>query len=320
MAEHMFIAKKVREISREEVDFLFSILGAEKRLRGKKKIFVKPNIFAPEKAKTGATCDFDLISHVVDWLNEHDKTVYMGEVGAHQYDSEELFQSMGVYDRFDAEFINLNFAEVKEVTFTIKGSKHAFKVPKIVLDCDGVVNMPKYKTHGATVLSMAIKNFFGLLPGNEKWKGHALGLNETLYSITQLVPSDVVITDGFIAMEGFGPTLGVPVKKGLLFASDSAVTHDVAVSQVLGVDLEFLKFYNVPDIHKDYYDEDNRKTDDIDFRLRMPPKAFSWFWYHVNQYFYKYGPYLEKGGVPPAKILNFLVNERTIQFWRSLQK
>lgn len=318
MPPHIFIAKKIKDITRKEVDFLLSMLDAETKLKGKKTIFVKPNLFAPEGPHTGATVDFDLISYVVDYLNEKGKKVYIGEVGAHQYDSEELFQNMGVYDRFNAEFVNLNFAEIKEVPFTIKGVEHTFKIPKIVLECDGVVNIPKYKTHGATILSLAMKNFYGLLPGNEKWKGHALGLNETICTINEVVPSDVVITDGYIAMEGFGPTLGVPVKKNLLFASDNAVAHDVAVSQLLHVTLPYLQDKNMA-ITTTFYDEEGEPTNDIDFSLRLPPIRFSWFWYHVNEYFYKCGPFMERRGIPPGKVLNFLVTDKTIKFWRTLQ-
>ncbi|MCK4637152.1 MAG: DUF362 domain-containing protein [Methanomicrobia archaeon] len=320
MPDHVFIAKKIKSISRKEVDFLFLKLNAEEKLKGKKTIFIKPNLFAPEGSKTGATVDFDLISHVVDYLNERGKKVYMGEVGAHQYDSEKLFRDMELYDRFNAEFINLNFTEFKEVFFEIKGKKYRFKVPKIVLDCDGIINMPKYKTHTATILTMAIKNFYGLLPGKEKWKGHSLGLNETFYNINNLFPSDIVITDAYIAMEGLGPTLGVPVKKNLLFASDSAVAHDMAISQILNVKLEYLKFYDTMEIEKNYYNEKGEKIENIDFSLRLPPGIYSRVWYHVNEYFYKCGPSLEKRGVPPREVLNFLVNDTTIKFWRRFQR
>lgn len=320
MEKHIFIAKKIKKISRKEVDFLFSKLNAEEKLKKKKKIFIKPNLFAPERSKTGATVDFDLISYVVDYLNEKKKKVYIGEVGAHQYDSEKLFRDMGVYDRFNAEFINLNFTEFEEVSFEIKGKEYSFKLPKILLSCDGIINMPKYKTHAATLLTMAIKNFYGLLPGKEKWRGHALGLNETLYNINRLFPSDLVITDAYIAMEGLGPTLGVPVKKNLLFASDSAVAHDMAISQILNVKLEYLKFYEEMKIDKIYYDEEGKKIDNIDFSLRLPPRVYTRFWYHVNEYFYKFSPSLEKRGIPPGKVLNLLVNDTTIKFWRRLQR
>ena len=320
MEKHIFIAKKIKKISRKEVDFLFSKLNAEEKLKKKKKIFIKPNLFAPERSKTGATVDFDLISYVVDYLNEKKKKVYIGEVGAHQYDSEKLFRDMDVYDRFNAEFINLNFTEFEEVSFEIKGKEYSFKVPKILLSCDGIINMPKYKTHAATLLTMAIKNFYGLLPGKEKWRGHALGLNETLYNINRLFPSDLVITDAYIAMEGLGPTLGVPVKKNLLFASDSAVAHDMAISQILNVKLEYLKFYEEMKIDKIYYDEEGKKIDNIDFSLRLPPRVYTRFWYHVNEYFYKFSPSLEKRGIPPGKVLNLLVNDTTIKFWRRLQR
>jgi uncharacterized protein (DUF362 family) len=316
----LFIVKKIRSITREEVDFLFSKMNVDEKLQEKKRIFIKPNLFAPEGSRTGATTDFDLISYVVDYLNERGKTVYIGEVGAHQYDSEKLFQDMGVYHRFNAEFVNLNFTEFKEIPFTIKGDEYMFKLPKIVLDCDGIINMPKYKTHAATVLSLAIKNFYGLLPGKEKWKGHSLGLNETMFNINQTVPSDIVITDGHIAMEGFGPTLGVPVKKNVLFASDSAISHDMAVSYMLHVNLEYLKFYENMKIAISYYDETGNQITDVDLSLKLPPRPFSWFWYHINEYFYKCGPLLEKVGIPPRNVLNFLVSDRTIQFWRNLQK
>jgi uncharacterized protein (DUF362 family) len=320
MDDHVFIAKKITRISRKEVDFLFSQLNAEEKLKGKKTIFVKPNLFAPEKAETGATVDLDLISHVVDYLTERGKTVYVGEVAAHQYDSEKLFREMGFYDRFGAEFINLNFAEAKKVPFEIKGKTYQFSFPKIILDCDGIINMPKYKSHAATILTMAIKNFYGLLPGKEKWKGHSLGLNETFYNIHQYAPSDLVLTDAYIAMEGLGPTLGVPRKKKMLFAADNAIVHDMAVSQILNVPLAYLRFYDPLTIENRFYNEEGEKVEQLDFSLRLPPRLYAHIWYHVNEYFYHLSPWLEQKGIPPRKVLNTLVNDTTIAFWRRLQR
>lgn len=45
-------------------------------------------------------------------------------------------------------------------------------ISRIVLDADIIIRLPKFKTHGLTIITGAIKNSYGFLPGAQKAKLH----------------------------------------------------------------------------------------------------------------------------------------------------
>ncbi len=330
MSENILIIKKVaKERLKDEIDFLFGKLDAEGRIEDKREIFIKPNLFCPEPANTGATVDLDLLGAVIDYFVIRGKSVQVGEAGAHQFDHEALFRGLGVYEfcsEHNAEFINLNLCRFREVEFKIRGKKHYFPVPTVVLDADFFVNVPKYKTHSATRVTLAMKNLYGLLPGKVKWRGHALGLNETLVELNTAVrPSDLVVTDAMIAMQGFGPTMGIPVRRDILIASNNAVVHDFGICQLQNFKGVFHVEMGIgdspPPISFYFYDLDRKPISrrDIDLSIKLLPESFSRLWYKVNEELYKAGPWLEKLNLSPKKILNTLVTRKTIDLFRKLQ-
>ena len=329
MPGDILIIKKVRqEDLAREIAFLFGKLGVEGQIGDKRNVFIKPNVFCPEPSSTGATVDLELLGGVIDYFVERGKQVVVGEAGAHQYDHEKLFQEMGLYELcagHDAHFINLNTAESRGMRFTIKEREHTFQVPVPVLDAEYMVNLPKYKTHSVTRVSLAMKNLYGLLPDKEKWRGHALGLNETLIELNRTVRSHVVITDAMVAMEGFGPTLGVPVQRDLLMASNSAVAHDFAICHLEGIKgaLHIERAVNTspPQVTYEFYDTegDPIPREEIDLSLKLMPRRFTLFWYKLNEKFYAAAPVLERGFISPKKVLRALLNRRMIDFIRFFQ-
>ena len=330
MNENILVIKKVtKENLVADIDFLFSKLDVEEKIQSKSKIFIKPNIFCPEPSNTGATVDLDVLANVISYFVERDKQVTVGEAGANQYTHRDLFRQLGMYEfcaKHKAEFINLNSCNFGEEEFNINGKNHKFLVPIPVLTADFFVNIPKYKTHSSTRVSFAMKNLYGLLPDKEKWTGHALGLNETLVELNRLVQSDLVLTDSIVAMQGFGPTMGVPVVKNLLMASDNAVIHDFGLCKLQNIrgvsHIEQAVKGPQPDISYYFYDVSQFPISraEIDLSLKLMPALFNRVWYKLNEKFYAAGPSMERRFVSPKKILNLIVNEKTIIFFRKLQE
>ena len=329
MNENILAIKKVaKENLRTDIHFLFSKLNVEEKIQNKNKVFIKPNIFCPEPSNTGATVDLDVLAGVIDFFVERGKQVKVGEAGANQYDHEKLFRQLGLYEfcaKHEAEFINLNSCKFGEEEFNIKGKSRKFLVPIPVLTADFFVNVPKYKTHSSTRVSLAMKNLYGLLPDKEKWTGHALGLNETLVELNRVVRSDLVLTDSIVAMQGFGPTMGVPVVKNLLMASNNAVIHDFGLCQLQNIrgvsHIEQAVRGLPPEIAYYFYDIDQSPIShaEIDLFLKLMPALFSRVWYKVNEKLYAAGPSMERCFVSPKRILHLSVNETTIAFFRRLQ-
>ncbi len=115
------------------------------------------------------------------------------------------------------------------------------EVDEAVLHADVVINLPKWKTHGMTLLTLGVKNLFGCVPGRKKALWHLkAGENRRIFSrmlvdLYQLIQPRLTILDGVVAMEGNGPSSGNPVPLGLIVAGDDALSVDQQVCDILGI-------------------------------------------------------------------------------------
>ncbi len=120
-----------------------------------------------------------------------------------------------------------------------------FVVANGVLDADGLVSLPKLKTHGLTRMTGAIKNQFGCVPGFLKNQHHArmpdpYAFATMLVDLNTLIRPRLSIMDSIIAMEGNGPRSGNPRKLGVLLLSSDPVALDAAACRIIDLDPAFV--------------------------------------------------------------------------------
>ena len=111
------------------------------------------------------------------------------------------------------------------------------RVPRLVTDCDYVINLPCVKTHFITTYTMALKNVLGLVhPVDRARKGnlrtHAQArIYKQVADINRFVRSHLIVLDGYRALVSGGPTpqSGAKprvVKAGIVIASTDPVAVD----------------------------------------------------------------------------------------------
>jgi len=108
-----------------------------------------------------------------------------------------------------------------------------------LLEADAIINLPKLKTHSFMILTCAVKNMFGAVPGFLKVGYHSKlttpgQFGAMLLDLLETVPPILNIVDGVQGMDGEGPSGGDPRDLGLLLASGDAVTLDYVVSLLVG--------------------------------------------------------------------------------------
>lgn len=112
-------------------------------------------------------------------------------------------------------------------------------VGKEAVQVDGIINIPKFKTHIQVGFSGAIKNMFGCLPGKRKTVMHmTTGLNEyrfaeMLLSYCVALRPSLTIVDAIVAMHKNGPRKGEPYRLGMILASRDAIAADVALAGIV---------------------------------------------------------------------------------------
>ena len=137
--------------------------------------------------------------------------------------------------------------------------KH-FQVAKGVINADGIINLPRFKTHGLTRMTGAVKNLFGCLPGLQKAAFHAQlhdesQFGEMLVDLAGLISPRLHIMDAITGMEGNGPRNGTLRKVGLVLISSNPHALDHCVARLMNLDPELVPTLRVAHAHGIYHPE-----------------------------------------------------------------
>jgi uncharacterized protein (DUF362 family) len=117
---------------------------------------------------------------------------------------------------------------------------------KEAMNADVVINLPKVKSHMQLTMTIGVKNLFGCVPGKMKAWWHmsagkdAAKFGEMLVATAKAIDPDLTIIDGIIGHEGNGPSAGEPRDLGVLGASANVFALDVAMLEVLGVEVDLV--------------------------------------------------------------------------------
>jgi uncharacterized protein (DUF362 family)/Pyruvate/2-oxoacid:ferredoxin oxidoreductase delta subunit len=120
-----------------------------------------------------------------------------------------------------------------------------FVIAKGVLDADGLISLPKMKTHGLTRFTGAVKNQFGCIPGILKGQFHVkmpdpFSFATMLVDINTLIRPRLYIMDGIVAMEGNGPRTGKPRRMEVLLLSADPIAVDAIACKIIDLNPEFV--------------------------------------------------------------------------------
>ncbi|MEO0069154.1 MAG: DUF362 domain-containing protein [candidate division WOR-3 bacterium] len=207
-----------------------------------KKVWVKPNLLAPHPPESGVTTDPELIRQVVRELRRRGAArIWVGDnpAGVHTQPMEKYLAPTGVVTASEGCFVNVS---INPVTLRLN-SRFISEIPvsALINDVDVILNLPVFKTHGLTIITGAIKNLFGIIPGGHKTYLHTLAKNaiefaELLVDIYQAVPKPVLtIMDGIRGMDGpNGPSGGRVLKLNLLLTSANPVALDAVMTLLAG--------------------------------------------------------------------------------------
>jgi uncharacterized protein (DUF362 family)/Pyruvate/2-oxoacid:ferredoxin oxidoreductase delta subunit len=235
------------ESVRPAVDRAFEIFPIE--LRGKR-VLIKPNLLRASEAKEGIVTHPAVLRAVVEKVETMDPaSIVVGDnPGLFGYgENEESFKITGLMEAAKGYYQNIG-NDSQKVDFNADFMP-TVSLSRIVLDADIIISLPKFKTHGLTVITGAIKNSYGFLPGAQKAKLHkAAGsperFHEVIVNVFRLRVPDLFIVDAVVGMEGNGPASPDLRSIGMILASSNAVALDSVMAMMMGCDpgrLHFLR-------------------------------------------------------------------------------
>ncbi|MBN1401539.1 MAG: DUF362 domain-containing protein [Anaerolineae bacterium] len=134
-----------------------------------------------------------------------------------------------------------DFSQGKTISFPEGHLIKQFTIARGVLEADGLVSLPKLKTHGLARMTGAIKNQFGCIPGALKHEFHvrmptAERFCQMLVDLNRALKPRLFVMDGIMAMEGNGPRGGDPRLMSVLLLSSDPVALDATVCRMIHLD------------------------------------------------------------------------------------
>ncbi len=213
-----------------------------------KKVLIKPNVLRSSEAEEGIVTHPAVLKAVVEKVEEMEPaSLIVGDnPGLFSYGAnEESFEKTGLMSAAKGYYENIGNDSVK-VDFN-PDFMPMVSISRAVLEADIIISLPKFKTHGLTVMTGAIKNSYGFLPGAQKSRLHrAAGsperFHEVVVEVFRLRVPDLFILDAVVGMEGNGPASPDLRDIGLIMASNDAMAMDTVMAGMMGLEPGRLRF------------------------------------------------------------------------------
>jgi len=197
-------------------------------------VLSKPNFVAPLPE---ATTNLGLVSEIVQEVGECGGEPLIGESSGIEFDTEKTFELLGVKKL--ANDLGVRLINFEREEFASVKTKHklvrSIMIPKVVLDSDVLINLPKLKVHRAARATLGMKNLFGILHKDSRRKIHITGLDWGIAAINAILAPDLTVIDGLSVLDP-GPVFGKSIPFGIMAASRDVVSLDQFCCRLLSID------------------------------------------------------------------------------------
>lgn len=219
--------------------------GPEMFVKSGEKILLKPNLLSadpPEKCTTTHPAVFKAVAEIFQAIKAE---ISYGDSPAF-HSPKTAATKAGLTSVADELGLKLaDFQNGEEVFFESGLQNKKFIISKGVLKSDGLISLPKLKTHGFEKMTGAVKNQFGCIPGALKGEFHvkipnAVDFAKMLVDLNNFIKPRLFIMDGIEAMEGNGPRGGRPKKMNVLLLSSDPVALDATVCRMINLNPELV--------------------------------------------------------------------------------
>ena len=136
-------------------------------------VLIKPNVLRSSQAEEGIVTHPAVLRAVVEKVEEMNpgRIVVGDNPGLFSYgDNEASFEKAGLMAASKGHYQNIGNDSCK-VPFN-PDFMPAVSLSRFICEADVVISLPKFKTHGLTVMTGAMKNSYGFLPGAQKARLH----------------------------------------------------------------------------------------------------------------------------------------------------
>jgi uncharacterized protein (DUF362 family)/Pyruvate/2-oxoacid:ferredoxin oxidoreductase delta subunit len=217
--------------------------GADRHFKKGETILLKPNLLAADPPETATTTHPAVFEAAARLLTDFGAKVTYGDSPIFS-DPLRAFRKSGMYEVAERLSIPMaDFGKKRRVFYEKAKQNRVFDIAEGAAAADGILSLPKLKTHALTLMTGAVKNQFGCIPGAAKTGFHGkLGtvdaFSQMLVDLTGYLKPRLYMMDAIVGMEGNGPRRGSPKHVGALLLSRDPVALDSTAARIVGLSPE----------------------------------------------------------------------------------
>ncbi len=207
-------------------------------------IWVKPNMFQGFLPSKCVTTHPSVVKAVIEIIQEKGAKVVVGDnpAGLPSGSLEKYLKIVhitGIKRVVEETGATLIYPDkAKKVNLSPFGLK---EVSEFIGKVNGIINVPKLKGHGLMVISGAIKNMFGVIPGLRKLDCHAIyqqpdKFAQFLIGLERYIKPQLTIMDAIKIVDKEGSIRRKPKLVGALLAGKSSLAVDIVAAKLLRLD------------------------------------------------------------------------------------
>ena len=217
-------------------------LGLGRSLKAGDRVCVKPNLTFPE-FRPGVMTNPEAIEALVLYLKNFTDRITICESdsgGYNRFSMDEVFAKTGIAEfakRHAVRVVNMSFVPSKTIEFSHQLRSLKVPLPAFLLEeTDCFITMPVPKVHSNTIVSLALKNQWGVIQEPAlRLKLHPY-FPQVIYHVNKALPRTLAVVDGKYGLNRNGPLRGDPVELDWLLISDNPFVSDAIVSEIMGFD------------------------------------------------------------------------------------
>lgn len=223
--------------------------GMERFVKTGERILVKPNLLLSADPSRAVTTHPSIVSAVSMQVKAAGGNACIADSPGSGYTFnrktlERVYRTCGITASAEDSGAELNLETTYQILSFPQGKLiKRFEVISPFVECDGMINLSKLKTHSFTAMTGAVKNLFGIIPGRLKTGYHSKlrdkqDFTGMLLDLAAMAAPRLSVMDAVVGMEGNGPAGGNTRKVGWLLASESPLALDVAAAWIMGLAFE----------------------------------------------------------------------------------
>jgi len=226
----------------------FAFLGEAGRIPSGARVAIKPNLTFPVFRK-GVMTNPEAVEALVVYLKNFTDNITICESdsgGYNAFSMTEVFTRTGIAHfakQYGVKVANMSDMPSRDIRFRYRLRKLSVPLPELLLDeTDLFITMPVPKVHANTLVSLALKNQWGVIQKPAmRLKLHPF-FQEVIYQVNKALPRSMAVVDGRFGLTRNGPMRGDVVDLNWAMISDNLFMTDRVVSELMGQDFRRIPY------------------------------------------------------------------------------